>query len=525
MSAPTVGRKRKNFESERYERLMQTGISDTQLLAVLNIFEENAPSLRTVQRQVGTLLEHDCAIYVKQELQAIKGKPVELWHANIQRLYSHICAKSECWKELLRTAGSTLSVLLYADEIQAGNILHPLQGKKITFFYCTVKELGPFLLKKPATWFPVAAVVYADVARTLGGTSAIFRALIRDFMAITQPCQIHEDLPLVRLQIAGVVADMDAQRAVFASKGSAGWKPCLFCNNICKDLQHLDTSIFFTVASDAVSKFQMTSDEDLFEAYDALLNEKSTLSKKDWERRCKVLGLEPSTQTLLGDTLARTELPPSKALNDFMHVYLNNGIASWEVISLLERLKQRCDVGLDTLQAFAADQDWKTARPGCSAAFRRHLFVEKKFTETFRGPAFELAMLLPLLQFFLETTVSEAMERELHCFRYLVEICRQYHRLLAHDGFPLLPLQRLQEAHQTLTMDLYGPSCAKPKHHHRFHIPLQAEKMYLGILCFQSFVSWFSCNLLLKNFSENAGTTAGIEAMYGHNRSLRGKAP
>lgn len=113
MPASTVGRKRKNFESERYEQLMQTGISDTQLHAVLNIFEENAPSLRTVQRQVGTLLEHDCAIYVKQELQAIKGKPVELWHANIQRLYSHICATSECWKDLLRTAGSKLSVLLY----------------------------------------------------------------------------------------------------------------------------------------------------------------------------------------------------------------------------------------------------------------------------------------------------------------------------------------------------------------------------------------------------------------------------
>ena len=94
-----------------------------------------------------------------------------------------------------------------------------------------MKELGPFLLKKPATWFPVAAVVYADVARTLGETSAIFKALIRDFMAITQPCQIHVDLPLVHLRIAGVVADMDAQRAIFASKGSAGWKPCLFCSN------------------------------------------------------------------------------------------------------------------------------------------------------------------------------------------------------------------------------------------------------------------------------------------------------
>ena len=86
MSAPTVGRKRKNFESERYEQLMQTGLSDAQLHAVLNIFRENAPSLRTVQRQVGVLLEDDSAIYVKQELQAIKGKPVELWHANIQSL-------------------------------------------------------------------------------------------------------------------------------------------------------------------------------------------------------------------------------------------------------------------------------------------------------------------------------------------------------------------------------------------------------------------------------------------------------
>ena len=117
----------------------------------------------------------------------------------------------------------------------------------------------------------------------------------------------------------------------------------------------------------------MTTDEDLFEAYDGLLREKPMLRKKDWERRCKVLGLEPSAQTLLGDPAARLWLPPSKALNDYMHVYLNNGIASWEVISLLERLKQRCDVGLEALQTFAADQDWKTARPGCSAAFRKKI--------------------------------------------------------------------------------------------------------------------------------------------------------
>lgn len=111
--------------------MIQTGISDTQLHAVLNIFQDNAPSLRTVQRQVGALLEDDCAIYMKKDLQAIKGKPVELWHANIQRLYSHICAKSEIWKDLLHAAGSTLSVLLYADEIQAGSNMERAQFSEL----------------------------------------------------------------------------------------------------------------------------------------------------------------------------------------------------------------------------------------------------------------------------------------------------------------------------------------------------------------------------------------------------------
>ena len=39
MSEPCGGRKRKNFESEKYEALMQTA-SANQLHAVLNVFEE-----------------------------------------------------------------------------------------------------------------------------------------------------------------------------------------------------------------------------------------------------------------------------------------------------------------------------------------------------------------------------------------------------------------------------------------------------------------------------------------------------
>lgn len=147
--------------------------------------------------------------------------------------------------------------------------------------YVTVTDFGQFLLKKPAMWLPVAAVVYAELARTRGGTSAVFKALIRDLMTIPQPCRLHVGLPLAPFRIAGVIADMDAQRAVFASKGSAGWKPCLFCSNIRKDLEHLDASIFFTVASNAVSQFAMPSEDDLFEAYDYLLRDKPTLSKKD----------------------------------------------------------------------------------------------------------------------------------------------------------------------------------------------------------------------------------------------------
>lgn len=62
------GRKRKNFESEKYETLMQTGLSTNQLHAALNIFEENAPSQATVKRQAQVLLENHSSIYVKHEL-------------------------------------------------------------------------------------------------------------------------------------------------------------------------------------------------------------------------------------------------------------------------------------------------------------------------------------------------------------------------------------------------------------------------------------------------------------------------
>lgn len=50
-------------------------------------------------------------------------------------LCARVCAKSQIWTDLLRRAGPTPSGLCNADEseIQAGNILHPLQGKKSLF--------------------------------------------------------------------------------------------------------------------------------------------------------------------------------------------------------------------------------------------------------------------------------------------------------------------------------------------------------------------------------------------------------
>lgn len=227
----------------------------------------------------------------------------------------------------------------------------------------------------------------------------------------------------------------------------------------------------------------------LQEAYDYLLRDKPTLSKKDWERRCSFrIGTVSKNFTWWSwSTKNLNAIESFEWLHARVFEQWQRVMGTHFVARTIET-EVRCRIGaLANVCCGSRLENGSARMQRCFPLPPFSTTNDKKFTETYRGPAFELALLLPTLQYFLETTCGKALEHEVHCFRHAVEICRQYHRLLARDGFPLSPLRCLQEAHQQLTTETCGQSFAKPKHHHRFHIPLQVKKMHLG----HFFIGWF----------------------------------
>lgn len=105
MSEPCGGRKRKNFESEKYEALMQTA-SANQLHAVLNVFEENAPSQATAKEKCKCCWK----MIAKHELQAAKGKPAARKHT--KSVCARMCQKPNLDRFATQSRSYSVSAIL-----------------------------------------------------------------------------------------------------------------------------------------------------------------------------------------------------------------------------------------------------------------------------------------------------------------------------------------------------------------------------------------------------------------------------
>lgn len=390
-----------------------------------------------------------------------------------------------------------LTPIIYHDECTPGDVLQPDPAKKTTLFYMNFVELGA-ALRLESTWLPVAMCLHGDARNIKGGLSAITSEIL---LALQPPSsQLYQGIAiklngvpvLLRCNTSKFFAiyDESAQKHTNENKGASGLKPCLTCKNILKKGSNLADrdDYFLEISSCEVGKFQSSSDAEIFEAVDSLLLAHGRVSEKRLEQMETELGFNYEPDGLLANPVARSVLPPSRNLNDGMHCYFSNGVASWEVARYTQALNS-IGVNKKDIQTICGEISW--CRPASfqhrSPAHIRQLFNEKRFTpDNYKGMASDVIQIMPLLEFVAETVVPpDKIRAETASFLALCDACRELARVKNNTSAPdAAVLQQLQVEHQRLFVIAYGKDACKPKHHLRFHLPTQINRHGFYVDCF-----------------------------------------
>ena len=271
-------------------------------------------------------------LQVFQEVRPLdrNGQGVPVLCADVRKLLVHACEASSFWREAFlhaSTQGDVLTPILYHDEVSAGNILNPEARKKVLAAYLSFTQLRP-AISREETWLPLMLVQSVVVAQVEGCLSALVRHVMKAILNNSTQTRfwLALDGRAAAFRLEGpafFMSDMDAQRATFNNKGSAGILPCLWCSNVIAGEHWRAVPGGVPTHCSDPQLFRVRTDAQLFEAADDLRRPRSA---RDRAFREKAVGLNFCEESLLADAVARTLLPPSHAAVDSMHAYFEKGV-------------------------------------------------------------------------------------------------------------------------------------------------------------------------------------------------------
>lgn len=426
------------------------------------------------------------------------GHQQEIRITDLRRYLEKVCLESTCFREALIKASSgtgSLTPVLYCDEATAGNVLAVDKARKAALFYMGYIECW-HLLKHEAMWIPLCCVQSQCVATLQGGLSRIMSWMVEHFLCeeFTNGFLAHPDLTIKHAQKAFFLGDLDAVRAVYSLKGSAGLRCCILCKNVVKAHSGVVEHDPYFVEISAASGFDPNSDLEIFSICDTLSH---CRNKSELAQREKVSGITYDPDSLMLSPENRGKLPPSNILNDYMHVYLCNGVASWEIALLVEKICSHTNLTRELLSGAAVAAGWRGTSDSikCRPHYVPGLFHERMFGDgLYKGQAHQTAAIVPLLRYYLDTVVGpsgqlptdviESFTCLSNCVSFISKLSLLMRRISEKET---QHLDRLQRLHQQLFAKVY-PDHIKPKHHVRFHLPEQFLKtgVFLSCECLES---------------------------------------
>ena len=431
----------------------------------------SVPAKRALQPSSDLRAFGDCY----ERVEAADG--THLYIARLHRLMDLTAEHCDWWLPALRGWGPHVECVLMMDECTAGNVLRAAQSQKITFFYLALKPCLQRSQDRSSLW-PVACATRAQTSN-FAAVSQLLQVLLRKWAqtGAWQPFEVRG----ARLQLAltSFVADFDGQRLAFLAKGSAGLKPCLFCSNVLMKSSPVPArdSTFVSLDEADVRNFQAIQADELFAVMDAYLRESAGWSKARQQEAEKNLGFVISSKSILANAVDRRSFSPQDVLiNDSLHCYYSNGVASAEICLLASRLES-LGVTTQMLAASIAETDWRRPssrrKHGEGSSWVKGLFRKEYFTgDLYRGSAGETASVVPLLYFYARKAAADSLPLELQSFQCLMDCLLALRAAEGNlTGQTCEQLSECQRLHHLAFCRCYGVSALRPKHHHRLHIP------------------------------------------------------
>ena len=311
------------------------------------------------------------------------GTQVKIPILDLQKGLSKACKESLHMQAFLRKAleaSGSLRRIFYADECTAGNVLAQDKARKASLYHISWIE-GWHYLKKQSAWLPVCVIQAQCLASIRGRASKVMLEIIKRLLlpSFEHGFDLPGNIRFRQLRQAHFMGDHDAVRSIFSFKGSAGLRPCTLCENVVQTgsgIMELDDH-FLGIGS--WSGFLPNNDENIFADCERL---RTTRSKSERESLEKCSGITFDSETLMFDANHRWQMPPSKIVYDYMHTYLVNGVASWELALFVSALSSHTSVSLEDLRLTVLDDAWRSSKSSHrTPGYQRNLFA----FETFHG--------------------------------------------------------------------------------------------------------------------------------------------
>ena len=243
--------------------------------------------------------------YAAHELPSWEGDSmVQVYLLDIQKAMTFMVRRSKDWENamaILLEEKPTITPIWYLDDVHCGNILAPGGLKKISAYYASFKEFRS-RLHSELSWLPVAALQRPQADSIRGGLSAVMKALLHFWrdkrfhlvcLGVARP--VHVDA-----EASYYIGDMDSQKLFFCNKGSAGYKPCMWCYNLLKKGAMSQVPGAVEIDAPSLAVCCQAKDDEMFATWDCLAAMPHGGARKEAEL---IQGWGPMEDALLSDPI------------------------------------------------------------------------------------------------------------------------------------------------------------------------------------------------------------------------------
>ena len=235
---------------------------------------------------------------------------------------------------------------------------------------------------------------------------------------------------------------------------------------------HDATGYLKDISCCAFSAFDPMTDDDLWQSHDTLVGTDGA-RRKQLEQ---AMGVTVNLHGLLADRDLRRFVSPSLIIWDYMHVYLSNGIAGWEIQKLLWALTTKWHATMEDVRTFF-QADWKVHSAQETVARQKNAVrcLADDCRENWRGDAGITLYTAFVLEHFLDTVVHGDLQPESASFRAMCD-CLRAAAVMKSCGCNAERASTLTEKcekHLKCFTACYGEDEAKPKHHYALHLGAQ----------------------------------------------------